>query len=101
MSNNIKPLSYYVVGAVIGICVGFSTGILLPNPQHRPVAAYERKVEGDKRNYLVVEQNNGRKTSFVGVGDGTFKRLEDVTSEEQERLKAQIEKIQEKLQEKN
>jgi len=76
----------YVVTAILAGAVGFGAGISLAVKMERPKIAYERKIEGDERQFLVIEAN-GTKLPFVRYGTNEpFKRLDISQEQEKSRL---------------
>lgn len=69
--------------SVGGMCVviGFVVGTNLASYMEIPQTAYEKKVEGDEREFLIIE-SKGRYLPMVKTAPNEpFRRLEDVSKE--------------------
>ena len=79
----------YLLTGVLGLVAGMLVGTCSERYEAKPVAIYERRIEGDQRNFLVVERRGPlepKKIPFVKQADGSFKRLDDVQTVEGEEL---------------
>ena len=77
----------YIGGILLGLGAGFIAGSNYTRYNEKPVAVYERQIGGDQRNFLNLELRNGKVIPFVeGNLRGTFKRLDEVQSDENEAL---------------
>jgi hypothetical protein len=89
---------YFATG-LCGLVLGVVGGVAISKHYTEPVAIYEKKVEGDSRNFLVLQRRGSDKIPFVKQADGSFKRLDDVQSDESEAKRAELEALTKKLKE--
>lgn len=89
----------YVVVGVSCMIIDALGGIRFAIGVERPQTAYERKIEGDERQYLVVE-SRGRICPMVKNQTGTFIRLEDMEKLTIDSTKKEIETLIDKVLEK-
>jgi len=76
----------YILGGAILVGVGMFGGVSLKGCFDKPVTIYERQIEGDSKEYLVLELQGVPSVPFVKQTDGTYKRLDDVQEAEREGL---------------
>ncbi|MBU1135952.1 MAG: hypothetical protein ABIG37_02815 [Nanoarchaeota archaeon] len=92
---------YIMVGITSGFVSGFISCIgstLLTIHNERPQIAYEKRIEGDKREYLVIESINGRKSPMVRTAQNEpFKRLEKVFEDTLASEKTKLQGLREKV----
>ena len=79
-----KYLREYIVVGLLGLTLGVVAGVHGGLYLGEPTAIYERKLEGDSRQFLSVEQlrNSPILKPFVKTNDGSYRPLSDVSSEE-------------------
>ena len=86
-----------MVGVISGF-TGFVGGIKLAINVERPQTAYEKRIEGDKREYLVIESLNGKKSPMVRTTQNEpFKRLDDVSEDTLASEKTKLQDLKEKV----
>lgn len=95
--------SNYFGGFLMGLCtltLGFSGGVQLGQYLSQPTAVYEKKIEGDNREFLVVDESrNLIRVPFVrpAGSDGPFLRLDSIAQDEsvdsQDKNKQLIDKL--------
>ena len=86
----------YLYGALAIVCLvaGTSFGIYMEMPQ----TIYERKVEGDNRQFLVTESKGGVRWSFVRTSpQESFKRLDSLQEQERINLEQENNSLKQKL----
>ena len=83
-------VSDYVIGAVIGLSIAFIGGGIVRGCVTKPVAIYEKQIEGDQRKYLILERRGNPPVPFVKQADGSYKRLDDVQEAESEALSKKL-----------
>lgn len=87
-----------VCKTLLGVMVGIAAGAFWTSNMERPRTVYERKIEGDARQYLVVETYAGRKISFVRTSSQepfeclyrVQKAEQSNSEEEQSKLEAEL-----------
>ncbi len=79
----LKSIPLMGLGLLVGFLIGTSNG----KDISAPTKIYERKVEGDSRNYLIIQHKSGIQTPFVeSEGGNSFRRLDDVSEYKSEEL---------------
>lgn len=77
--------------AVVGlISAAFLLGGNLGKYANNPVSAYQRKIEGDSRNYLVIQNSSGRRFPFVEQPNGQYLRLDKAQEAENKGLSKKL-----------
>ena len=90
----------YVGCTTVGICLGLFGGIKLGQYVTKPVAIYERNVEGDLREFMVLDEPMNRsETPFVRSqgSRGPFVRLDALQEEQSAEETAKTNELIQKL----
>ena len=90
---NKLPFPYrLVMGLCFAIysCCLIGAGFQIGSFVREPLAIYERKVEGDEREFLDLEVRAIERIRFVKSTTDTFKRLDEIQSDETEALMKKV-----------
>lgn len=90
----------YALGVVIGLSLGIAGGVELGQYLCQPTAVYEKKIEGDNREFLVVDESrNCIRVPFVRPAGsaGPFLRLDSIEQEESVDSQAKNKQLIERL----
>jgi len=71
----------YMVATAFGVFVGVYAGGIKDYQKFIQRTVYERRIEGDTRQYLIIETNGENFVMVRNDCDKLFKRLEDVYEE--------------------
>lgn len=80
-----------ILGPIIGAAMGFGLGHFM-DYQYSPVTSYERKIDGDEREFLIIERRIGRKFLFVKDSEGKYKRFDELQEEKYRKFEGLQEK---------